>query len=78
MERYIPGIYLLYDISSRKVYIPGIYLTYDLPFHMTGILPGIYPTYDRLGHMSGIYQVYTMIINFQGIPDETKRNLSTD
>ncbi len=69
MERYIPGIYHIYGISSRKVYtwyIPDIWLTFSYDRY----IPGIYHIYDWCCHMSSIYLVYTMIITFQGIPDE--------
>ena len=33
-------------------------------------IPGIYHIYTEHCHMSGIYQVYTIVINFLGFPDD--------
>ena len=64
--RYIPYIW---HFNMIGIYIPGIYLSW-LTLSYDRYIPGIYLSYDRCRHMSGTYQKYTMVINFQGFPDE--------
>ncbi len=56
-ERYIPGIYPVYNGISYDRYIPGKWQVCDKWY-----IPGIYLSYDNVCHMTGIYQVYSRYI----------------
>jgi hypothetical protein len=71
MAFHMTGIYQVYDRYMTN----GIYLVYTSTCHMTMLsydryIPGIFQVYTEHCRMSGIYQVYTIIINFLGFPDD--------